>query len=69
MSVNRLVLKLRTWIALAVGWVALFIIAGAAFNGHTHVDNVVWPIVFILLLVVVLLGVFSLVQSRRSRAH
>ena len=64
-----MVVKLRTWLLLAVAWVALFIIAGAAFNGHTHVDNVVWPVVFILLLLVVLLGVFSLVQSRRSRAH
>jgi hypothetical protein len=64
-----MVVKLRTWLLLAVAWVALFIIAGAAFNGHTNVDNVVWPIVFILLLLVVLLGAFSLVQSRRSRAH
>jgi peptidoglycan/LPS O-acetylase OafA/YrhL len=66
---NRLVLRGRTWIALAVGWVVLFAIAGAAFNGHSHVDNVVWPIVFVALFLVVLLGVVALVGSRRSRVR
>ena len=67
-----MVVKLRTWLLLAVAWVALFIIAGAAFNGHTNVDNVVWPIVFIALFLVVafeVIGLVALVRSRRSGAR
>jgi membrane protein YdbS with pleckstrin-like domain len=71
-SMNRLVLRGRMLIALAVGWVVLFAIAGAAFNGHSHVDNVVWPIVFIALFLVVafeVIGLVALVRSRRSGAR
>jgi len=67
-----LVLSRRTLIALAVVWVALFVIAGAAFNGSTNADNVVWTVVWVALLLLVVLGLVALVtlvQSRRSRAR
>jgi hypothetical protein len=75
MALRRLVLRGRILIALAVGWVAVFVIAGAAFNSTnsdaTAADNVAWGIVWIALLLLVVLGVIALValvQSRRSRA-
>jgi cytochrome c biogenesis protein CcdA len=70
MGLRRLVLSGRTLIVLAVAWVVLFVIGGAAFNGHTTADNVVWPIIFVALFLLVLLGIVALgalVQSRRSR--
>ena len=70
MGLRRLVLSGRTLIVLAVAWVVLFVIGGAAFNGHTTADNVVWPIIFVALFLRVLLGIVALgalVQSRRSR--
>ena len=71
MGLRRLVLSRRTLIALAVTWAVLFGIAGAAFNGSTNADNVVWTVVFVALLLLVVLGVVALValvRSRRSRA-
>jgi hypothetical protein len=75
-SLRRLVLRGRMLIVLAVAWVVLFVIAGAAFNStHSHAttaDNVAWGIVWIALLLLVVLGVVALValvQSRRSRAR
>ena len=72
MGLRRLVLSGRTLIVLAVGWVVLFVIGGVAFNGHSTADNVVWPIIFVALFLLVLLGIVglgALVQSRRSREH
>jgi hypothetical protein len=72
MGPRRLVLSGRTLIVLAVGWVALFAIGGAAFNGHSTADNVVWPIIFVALFLLVLLGIVALgavVQARRPREH
>jgi quinol-cytochrome oxidoreductase complex cytochrome b subunit len=62
----------RTWIALVIGWIVLFVIAGVAANGHSHpttADNVVWGIVWLSLLLMVLLGVFTLIQTLRSRSR
>jgi hypothetical protein len=49
------------------------VIAGAAFNSSNSVDNVVWPIVFLVGILMVIfevtIAVRALVRSRQSRVR
>jgi hypothetical protein len=69
MGLSRLALSRRNLIYLAVADVALYVIAQAAFNGDSTGDNVVWAVLGVGLLLLLVLGVVGLVQSRRSRAR
>ncbi|MGP8240920.1 MAG: hypothetical protein ACLQQB_04020 [Solirubrobacteraceae bacterium] len=60
----------RNLIALAVAVVVLFVIA-VAFddNRATSADGIVWWVALLGLLLLIVLGVRALIQSRRSRAR
>jgi hypothetical protein len=68
MILSRLALSRRGLAYLAATWVALVIIAQAAFNNDKTVSNIVWGLMFFVLLVLIVRAVATLVQSLRSRA-
>lgn len=68
MILSRLALSRRGLAYLAAAWVALVIIAQAAFNNDKTVSNIVWGLMFFVLLVLIVRAVATLVQSLRSRA-
>jgi hypothetical protein len=60
----------RNLIGLAVADVALFVIANAAYNHHgllRAISNIAWVAFLIGVVLLIVLGVRALVQSRRAR--
>jgi choline-glycine betaine transporter len=66
-----MVLRRRNVLALFVVEIALFVLAGVTSKTSKHpgtVSNVFWGVFLVGVVVLVLLAVATLVQSRRSRA-
>lgn len=62
-----MVVSRRTLIGLAVADVVLFVIANATYNSARTVSNIAWVAFIVGTVLLIVLGVRALLQSRRSR--
>ena len=69
MSLTRAALSRRGLAYLTAAWVALVVIAQVAFNNDHWYSDVVWAVMFAVLLVLIVRAVATLVQFVRFRSH
>jgi peptidoglycan/LPS O-acetylase OafA/YrhL len=69
MTLTRVALSRRGLAYLTAAWVALLVIAQVAFNNDHTVSNIVWGIMFVVLVVLIVRAVATLVQFLRPRSH
>jgi hypothetical protein len=69
MNLARVALSRRGLAYLTAVWVALLVIAQAAFNNNHTVSDIVWAIMFAVLVVLIVRAAATLVQFGLSRSH